>query len=489
MQGRLFLLVPIFLPIVAAFLQYYLPLGKKTRGVVSVLAMACTAALAARAAGLRGEECVLWHITDTIAIAFRVDGVSVLFLALIGLVWTCVGLYATEYLEHDASPRRFFLFYLITMGVLMGLSMARNLITLYMFYELMTLLSMPLVLHNLDKEAVAAAIKYLIYSVFGASAALLGIFFVGANADSFDFAAGGMFAPDALAGKESLSLVIFFVMILGFGVKAGMFPMHSWLPTAHPVAPAPASAVLSGVITKAGVLGIIRVIYFTAGVERLRGTWVQYAFMVLALITVVLGSLMAFKEKHFKRRLAYSTVSQVSYVLFGLSTMTKLGFVGALLHVVFHSLIKDTLFMSAGAVIHKTGKTQVDELRGIGKRMPATMWCFTIVSLGLVGIPPTGGFISKWNIAEGAMTLGNAASWIGPACLLVSAILTAAYLLAVSIRAFFPGEEIAAADVAKCEASWRMLVPMALLTALVVVLGMFPSGLIALFESVASAVL
>ena len=277
-------------------------------------------------------------------------------------------------------------------------------------------------------------------------------------------------------------------MVVGFGVKAGMFPMHSWLPTAHPVAPAPASAVLSGVITKAGVLGILRTIYYVAGVEALRGTWVQYAFMVLTLITVILGSLMAFKEKHFKRRLAYSTVSQVSYVLFGLSTMTKLGFIGALLHIVFHSLIKDTLFMSAGAVIHKTGKTSVDELRGIGKRMPATMWCFTIVSLGLVGIPPTGGFISKWNIAEGAMTLSNAASWIGPACLLVSAILTAAYLLSISIRAFFPGEDMPAAELSRCEASWRMIVPMALLSVLVVALGMFPGALLNLFGTVASAV-
>ena len=144
--------------------------------------------------------------------------------------------------------------------------------------------------------------------------------------------------------------------------------------------------------------------------------------------------------------------------------------------------------MSAGAVIHKTGKTSVDELRGIGKRMPATMWCFTIVSLGLVGIPPTGGFISKWNIAEGAMTLSNAASWIGPACLLVSAILTAAYLLSISIRAFFPGEDMPAAELSRCEASWRMIVPMALLSVLVVALGMFPGALLNLFGTVASAV-
>lgn len=485
MQGQLFLLLPIFFPVVMAFVQHFLRLSAGQRNVLTVVSLAVTAALALIAASMQGASCVLWNMTDQIAVAFRVDEISVLFLALVSIVWACAGLYATEYLEHDASPRRYFLFYLLTLGALMGLCMAKNLVTLYMFYEMMTLLSMPLVLHNLDKEAVAAAIKYLIYSVFGASAALLGIFFVAANAPSFDFSAGGLFAPGAPV-DEKLALGIFFVMIVGFGVKAGMFPMHSWLPTAHPVAPASASAVLSGVITKAGVLGIIRVIFYTAGVERLRGTWVQYAFMALTLITVILGSLMAFKEKLFKRRLAYSTVSQVSYVLFGLSTMTTLGFVGALLHVVFHSLIKDTLFMSAGAVIHKTGKTSVEEMTGIGKRMPATMWCFTIASLGLVGIPPTGGFISKWNIAEGAMGLGNAAAWFGPACLLVSAILTAAYLLAVSIRAFFPGEQIAAADCTRCEVGWRMLAPMIFLTALIVVLGMFPTPLIDAFETIAA---
>ena len=271
-------------------------------------------------------------------------------------------------------------------------------------------------------------------------------------------------------------------MIVGFGVKAGMFPMHSWLPTAHPVAPASASAVLSGVITKAGVLGIIRVIFYTAGVERLRGTWVQYAFMALTLITVILGSLMAFKEKLFKRRLAYSTVSQVSYVLFGLSTMTTLGFVGALLHVVFHSLIKDTLFMSAGAVIHKTGKTSVEEMTGIGKRMPATMWCFTIASLGLVGIPPTGGFISKWNIAEGAMGLGNAAAWFGPACLLVFGHSHGGISACCVNSRVLPRGADRCRGLHRCEVGWRMLAPMIFLTALIVVLGMFPTPLIDAFE-------
>ena len=244
---------------------------------------------------------------------------------------------------------------------------------------------------------------------------------------------------------------------------------------------------LSGVITKMGVLGIIRTIFYIAGAELLRGSWVQYAFMALTLVTVVMGSTLAFNEKLFKKRLAYSTVSQVSYVLFGLSTLTELGFVGACLHIVFHSLIKNTLFMSAGAVIHKTEITEVDGLKGIGKRMPVTMILFTVVSLGLIGIPPTGGFVSKWNLAEGALSAGMKAGWIGPACLLLSAILTAAYLLSISIRAFFTGES--ELNTEKCEAGWKMLAPMALLALLSVVLGMFPGGLIGYFTSIAQGIL
>lgn len=159
-------------------------------------------------------------------------------------------------------------------------------------------------------------------------------------------------------------------MLLGFGAKAGLYPLHGWLPTAHPAAPSPASAVLSGVITKAGVLGLLRVIYCFLGAQNLRGTWVQTVLMALSLLTVFIGSLLAYREHHLKKRLAWSTVSQVSYVVFGLSTLHPLGLLGAMLHVVCHSLVKDVLFMGAGAVILKTGETQVDALRGIGKRMP-----------------------------------------------------------------------------------------------------------------------
>ncbi|MBR0408653.1 MAG: NADH dehydrogenase, partial [Clostridia bacterium] len=424
--------------------------------------------------------------TDMLAFTLRVDGVSRIWLLLLAVIWPGVGLYAQEYLKHDENPARFFLFYTVTQGVLAGLAMAGNLVTYYMFYEAMTLLTVPLVLHNRDKEAVAAAIKYLIYSVIGASAALIGIFFVGAIGGTGDFASG-LITAEQIAGKEQFAMIIFLTMLIGFGVKAGMFPLHGWLPTAHPVAPAPASAVLSGVITKMGVLGIVRVLFNIAGADRIRGTWVQYTMLGLTLTTILMGSLLALKEKKLKKRLAYSSVSQVSYVLFGLFTLTEWGFVGAMLHVIFHSLMKNNLFMGAGSIIHKTEKTRVEEMEGLGKRMPWTYAFFTVASLGLVGIPPTGGFVSKWNLAQGALATGLPYAWVGPTALLISAVLTAAYLFTVVIKGCFPGENVKPEP--NCEAGWKMLLPMGVYAALIVGLGMFSGPIIAYFQSVAQTLL
>ena len=482
----LLLILPILLPIVLALLWRRMDLKGGRLNAATLCTILVSAVLAAVNALLpeAGEISLRW--TDMLTLSLRVDGLSKIWLLLVAVIWPGVALYATEYLEHDANPARFYLFYTVTQGILHALAMSGNLVTFYMFYEAMTLLTVPLVLHNMDKEAVAAAIKYLIYSVIGASAALIGIFFVGSVGGNGDFAAGTLTA-EQLSGKEGLAMGIFMAMLVGFGVKAGMFPLHGWLPTAHPVAPAPASAVLSGVITKMGVLGAARVVFSIAGAERLRGTWVQMALLGLTLLTILMGSLLALKEKKLKKRLAYSSVSQVSYVLFGLFTMTEIGFVGAVLHIIFHSLMKNTLFMAAGSIIHKTEKTRVEEMDGLGRRMPWTYAFFAVASLGLVGIPPTGGFISKWNLAQGALATGLSYAWIGPVALLISAVLTAGYLFTVVIKGCFPGEEAETGP--RCEAGWRMLAPMAVYAALIVGLGIFSGGIIDYLQTLAQALL
>ena len=473
------LILPLILPIAAGLILWALPredgrLERNFTRAALVISAACALFVA-----MSGERSLtLWRLTDVISISLHTDGLARFYVALISVVWVMAGVYAGDYNAHDAHARRYDSFYLCTYGILMGLSMSANAVTFYMFYEMMTLITVPLVMHNMDRDAVAAGIKYLVYSVFGASAALLGIFFLMHFAGTVDFTAGGVLGA-AAAGSENLLRAVAFVMIVGFGVKAGMFPMHAWLPTAHPVAPAPASAVLSGVITKMGVLGVIRTIFYLFGVDFLRSSWVQAAFMTLTLITVFMGSLLALREKLFKKRLAYSSVSQVSYVLFGLSTMTPLGLVGALLHVCCHSLIKDALFLSAGSIIHETGIVRADKLTGVGRIMPRTLAAFTIASLGLVGIPPTGGFISKWYLAQGALSMGT---WIGPAVLLCSALMTAGYLFTIAIHGFFPGD---APLPDGHEAPAAMWVPTLILALLSVAVGLFPGALIDWFGRIA----
>ena len=299
------------------------------------------------------------------------------------------------------------------------------------------------------------------------------------------FTPGGVL--DALRAGEDreLLLAVFFVMAIGFGCKAGMFPLHAWLPIAHPVAPAPASAVLSGLITKMGVLALIRVVYYLFGWSFLDGSWAQTAVLVLSLITVFMGSSLALREDTLKKRLAYSTVSQVSYVIFGLMLFHPLALGGAIYQAVFHAIAKNALFMATGAIIYQTHLTQVSQLRGIGGPYSITMWCFTLASLSLVGIPPTGGFVSKWFLAEGALAAetGPMAFW-GIGVLMVSALLTAGYLLPIVVRAFFPGKDFDQQSVVRQQNTWLMWITLCLLTAAVVLLGMFPGVLDPLMEGI-----
>ena len=423
-------------------------------------------------------ELFLFSFGKNLELYFHVDSLGRLFAAVVDLVWLVSGFYAFEYMKHEKEEKRFFGFYVMVFGILHGLTFSGNMVTFYLFYELMTLLSVPLILHNRSKEAIMGGLKYLFYSLFGAYMVLFGLFFLNRYASTLAFLPGGTLDMGAVAGNEGLMLVVAFAMILGFSVKAGMFPLHAWLPTAHPVAPAPASAVMSGIIVKMGVLGMIRVVYYLVGPEFIRGTWVQTAWMTLSLITVFMGSMLAYREKVMKKRLAYSTVSQASYILFGLSLLQPSAMTGALLHVVFHAVIKSCLFLSAGTIIYKTHRTNVEDLRGIGKEMPVTIWCYTFAAAALVGIPPASGFVSKWYLATGALDSGIAVfSWLGPVVLLVSALLTAGYLLPIAVNGFLPGADYDYGSLQKKEPNLTMLLPLLLLAGLAIALGVLPNPL------------
>lgn len=497
------LLLPLILPVLAGIILLVSKnLKENKKALKTIVALTLVLELILVWSQLMtGGSLELWRLTDKITIAFSIDGVGRLFAGLTSAVWLLVGIYALSYMDHEHEQSRFFGFYLIVEGVLIGLDFSANLITMYVCYELMTLTSLPLVLHERTKDAVMAGLKYLFYSVAGAFLALFGIFFLASVSESLTFVPGGVFQAvsaetSVLAeGKEGLFLAAVCCMLIGFGTKAGMFPLHGWLPTAHPVAPAPASAVLSGVITKSGVLAIIRVVFYVVGPEMIRGTWVQTVWIVLSLLTVFMGSMLAYKEPVLKKRLAYSTVSQVSYMLFGLSVLEPVAFVGALSHVVFHSVIKNGLFLVAGAVIVQTGWTNVGQLRGLGKVMPLTLGAYTLVSLALVGIPPASGFVSKWYLATGALASGTGIwTFVGPVVLLVSALLTAGYLLPIMIQGFFPGQDFDDSELKERgligkEPSACMLVPIVILAAASIALGCIPGSLVNMLERIAASVL
>lgn len=430
----------------------------------------------------------VWHMSDTLTFSLQLDGLGRFFCVLTALCWLLTIPYAAVYMKHEGQRPRFYLFLMLTEAVVLGSALAADLVSLYLFYELTTLLSFPLVLHPQKPGALLGAAKYLYYSVAGGFIALFGIVLLSQSLPlGFVKGGHGLFAMNAAVDTGTL-LVAAFLMLLGFCAKAGLYPLHNWLPSAHPVAPGPASALLSGIIAKVGVIAAIRVIYFVLGPELLQGSWVQLTLLILALVTVFMGSFMGCTENILKKCLAYSSISQISYVLLGVFLMTPVGLLGGLLQLLFHALAKIGAFQSAGSVILLTGTETIDGFPGLGRRVPVTMGCFLLLSLSLVGIPPFGGFFSKWYLALGALD-GVAApwSWLIPAVLLISALLTAAYLFPPLCRAFFPGRDFPAQEQVR-EPLWLVL-SLVLLAAAVLLLGLLSGITVPLMERLVAAIL
>lgn len=378
------------------------------------------------------------------------------------------------------------MFYTITYGVTLGISFAANLLTMYFFYELLTLVTVPLVMHTLTREAILASRKYLYYSLGGAAFAFIGLIFMIVYGSTTDFVLGGVLDIGKIGERTNILLLIYVIAFMGFGVKAAIWPFNSWLPDAS-VAPTPVTALLHAVaVVKAGAFAIIRLTYYSFGTDFLRGTWAQTVLMLVVMFTIVYGCSRAVKETHLKRRLAYSTISNLSYILFGVLIMTPLGMVGALTHLVFHAVMKITSFFCAGAVMHQSGKQFVHELDGMGYRMPLVFGMFSLSALALMGVPGMAGFVSKWNLASAAVESGNVVAYFGIGCLLVSALLTAIYMLTIVVRAFFPGKDFdGKALEGITDPNWKMLLPLILFTAIMLLLGLRSGGLVDFFTEIA----
>ncbi len=430
---------------------------------------------------------LLAHFTGDLSICFKVDGMGMVFAGLVSALWPFATLYAFEYMTKEEHEKIFFLFYTMTYGITLGIALSANLLTMYFFYELLTLVTVPLVMHTLTREAILASRKYLYYSLGGAAFAFIGLIMIIIYGTTTDFILGGVLDLTKIGGRTNVLLFVYVMAFLGFGVKAAVFPFNSWLPQAG-VAPTPVTALLHAVaVVKSGAFAIIRLTYYSFGVDFLKGTWAQTTVMLVVMFTIVYGCSRAVKETHLKRRLAYSTISNLSYILFGVTIMTPLGLVGALTHLIFHAVIKICSFFCAGAIIHQTERQYVHELDGMGYRMPCIFGIFTVSALALMGVPGLAGFISKWNLASAAVESGNPVAYLGIACLLISALLTAIYMLTIVVRAFFPGKDFDDSSIKEFkDPNWKMLLPLFVFVFFIIAFGLYSQPLTDFFRDVAT---
>ena len=377
---------------------------------------------------------VRWALGPGLELVLQADALALLFITLSTVLWLVTTVYAIAYLEGTAHRSRFFGFFSLCVTATVGLALAGNLFTFVVFYELLTLATYPLVAHKGTPEAVRGARIYLAYTIAGGLLLLIGAVWLQTLAGPIEFAPGGTLADMPLLDHATLRW-IFLILILGLGVKVAMVPLHGWLPQAM-IAPAPVSALLHAVaVVKAGAFGVVRVVYEVYGIEFAADLGLLTPLGLAAAVTIVYGSVKALAQDQLKRRLAYSTISQVSYIVLGTAILGPLATIGGLVHLVHQGLMKITLFFAVGNYAETLGVHRVSEMDGVGQRMPRTTLAFTVAALGMIGVPPVAGFVSKWYLGLGAAEAGIA-GWIIPV-LILSSLLNAAYFLPILYRAWF----------------------------------------------------
>ncbi len=415
-----------------------------------------------------GQSITLLKLTANLTLSFKLDGLGRLFSGMVAVLWPLATLYAFEYMEHEGGENHFFGFYMMSYAMTLAIAYAEDMMTMYVFYELLSLATLFLVMHGMKAKAVHAGRKYLYYMLGGAAMGFLSLATVMHFSGNANFFYGGI--PALKLAPSALILPMFVFGFLGFGAKAAVFPLHSWLPTAG-VAPTPVTALLHAVaVVKAGVFAVIRMSHYAFGADLIRGTWAQAVCLVLAMVSILYGSGMAVREPHMKRRLAYSTMSNLSYVLLGAMLLTPEGLRGGLLHMIYHAFMKITLFSCVGAIMVKTSRSYVQEVRGMAKKMPFALGVLAFAAICLVGIPPFIGFQSKWALAVAAV---NSGTWLGVAAvavLLVSAVLTAIYMLIPTIGAYAVPLDETGLEKNSYDPGWQMKVPLIALCVIMLLL-------------------
>ena len=432
------LLILVFLPILMGLVAYFV--GKKNENVRDIIAIVTSIIEVL----LMVYVVIKYPITNTlIGMEFKADGFRSIYALIATFMWMCTIIFSKEYMHHYEKKNRYYLFYLVTLGATVGVFLSSSLWTTFMFFEMMSLTSFVLVIHDERKESLSAGNTYLSIAIISGMILLMGMFILQVELKTLRFDEIYALCKDGINPRVYAAGIC---LLLGFGAKAGMFPLHTWLPKAHPVAPAPASALLSGILTKAGVFGIIIcVTYIFPSVKSF-----AVILLILALITMLLGAVLAVFSINFKRTLACSSMSQIGFILTGLSMMiflqshNAIAFEGSFLHMVNHSLIKLSLFMIAGVIYMNIHRLNLNEIKGFGRNKHFIKICFAIAMLGIMGIPLFNGYISKTLIHEAIveyahLLTGSELFWIKAAeyVFLFSGGLTIAYMLKIFICVFF----------------------------------------------------
>ena len=418
----------------------------------------------------RTPECVLFRILPGIELAFRVDAFGLLFAAGASLLWILTSCYSIGYMRalKEHSQTRYFACFALALSATVGVAFSANLFTVFLFYEALTLVTYPLVGHKETVEARAGARKYVIYLLGAAKLFLLAAIILTYNvAGTLEFRSGGILSAEQAAAQPVLLFIIFALFLFGFA-KNALMPLHSWLPAAM-VAPTPVSALLHAVaVVKTGVFCTVRVVLFVFGPSTMRDIGADQLALVAASVTILVGSLLAMGQDNLKARLAFSTVSQLSFIILGVALLNQSGVLGGVAHITNHAVSKITLFFCAGSIYVSTHKTEISQMSGLAKRMPWTMAAFALASLSVVGIPLTSGFVSKWYLALGTVDGGR---FVLLGVLLVSSLLNAIYLGSIVYKAYF--EEASPTSEEVREAPW-IVAPLAVSAAASLILGLYP---------------
>lgn len=446
------------------------------------IALAATALMLPPVRAAEPVTLTLLSLTEGLDLWLQVDALGVTFALLASGLWVVTSLYSSGYMRAtNLSHRpRFLAAFAASIGAALGVALAGNVLTFFLFYELLTLATYPLVVHNETEKALAAGRRYLAFSLGGGLALLTAVAWTWQLTGTLDFTPGGFLH---LHASGTTMVALFVLYVAGVAVKSAVMPLHAWLPAAM-VAPTPVSALLHAVaVVKAGVFGMLRVVGFVFGPASLTGFAGAEVLAGLAMLTIVAGSLLALRQDNLKRRLAYSTVVQLSYMVLGAALIAPLAMAGSVMHMVNHGLAKITLFFCAGAIYAATHRENVSELRGLGRQMPWTFGAFTVASLALVGLPGLNGFVSKFVLARGALAAGD---MIALGVMLGTSLLTAVYLLPIVRTACFPSAtgagESGSTDTRYAEAPAALLVPIVATAGLVVIFGVVPVVMNVQFE-------